>query len=138
VLLNDEDNDTNLLENDAEDATSDEEIADNKDNVALLVAVNEELLFVICVDSEVESGAIDALKEIKLELIGINEELLIPTTATNELTVEVNDAEFVVSDVENELEYVCAFVANDAVPNKELVIAPATRREPEMDTLPLN
>jgi hypothetical protein len=46
------------------------------------------------------------------------DELLLPTIEVKELIVVVKDAEFVVSDVENELEYACAFTANDAVPKK--------------------
>jgi ribonuclease HI len=105
-----------------------------------IVVVTEELRFVSAVEAdelkpvvvvamEDDSAETDELSvrrddetANKLELTGMTELLLVDTKDVRETIVVVNDAEMVVSVVDSELEYACAFIANEAVPKKEPVI----------------
>jgi hypothetical protein len=69
---------------------------------ATRVTVTDDEFDVICVAKDVERGAIDALKEIRLELTGINEELFVPTTELSATIVVVNEElfEVIAADIE--------------------------------------
>jgi hypothetical protein len=89
----------------------------------------DELNPVVVVETEDDKDATDPLNDNsedetnrRLELTGITELLLVDINDVRETTVVVNDVEIAVSVADNELEYVCAFIANEAVPKNEPVI----------------